>query len=184
MVHSSGMRLFIAIPVSSKVCGELASLLKRLQRADDELRWMPPEMWHVTLQFLGNASVQQYECLAASLRDISSPPFAIQLGEPGFFERAGIFHVRVERSPKLLSIQQSVVAATSKCGFVAEDRPYSPHITLARNRGRGAGIRRLRERVGAGPKFHAFTAHEFLLYESFPEPSGSRYEVRARFALA
>jgi 2'-5' RNA ligase len=177
------MRLFIAIPVSSEVSGELARLVKRLQRGDDDLRWMPPEMWHVTLQFLGNASAQQYECLAASLRGISSPPFAIQLGEPGFFERAGIFHVRVEPSPELLSIQRRVVAATSKCGFVAEDRAYSPHITLARNRGHGAGIRRLKARVGAGPKFSSFTAHEFLLYESFPGSSGSRYEVRARFGL-
>lgn len=177
------MRLFIAIPVSSEVCGELASLVKRLQRADDDLRWMPPEMWHVTLQFLGNASAQQYECLAQSLRDVSSPPFAVQLGEPGSFERAGIFHVRVERSPELLSIQRRVVAATSKCGFVAEDRPYSPHITLARNRGRGAGIGKLKSRIGVGPELHPFTAHEFLLYESFPGPSGSRYEVRARFTL-
>jgi 2'-5' RNA ligase len=177
------MRLFIAIPVSSEVCGEVALLVKRLQRADDELRWMPPEMWHVTLQFLGNASVQEYECVAASLRGVGSPPFAIQLGEPGFFERTGIFHVRVERSPELLSIQQRVVAATSKCGFVAEDRAYSPHITLARNRGRGAGIRSLKARVGAGPRFSSFTAYGFLLYESFPGSSGSRYEVRARFAL-
>lgn len=183
MVHPSGMRLFIAIPLSDDVHNELAALVKRLQRADDELRWMPPEMWHVTLQFLGNASAQQYECLAQSLRAVRSSPPAIQLGELGFFERAGIFHVAVQRSPELLALQKSVLAATSKCGFVAEDRPYSPHITLARNRGRGAGIRTLKARVGAGPKFTSFTAQEFLLYESFPGPSGSRYEVRARFGL-
>lgn len=184
MVHPFGMRLFIAIPVSSQVCGELASLVERLQRADDDLRWMPPEMWHVTLQFLGNASAQQYECVAASLRAAAAaPPFAIRLGEMGFFERAGIFHVSVERSAELLSIQRRVVAATLKCGFVAEDRAYNPHITLARNRGRGGGIRNLKALVGAGPKLHSFTAHQFLLYESFPGPSGSRYEVRAAFPL-
>ena len=36
----------------------------------------------------------------------------------------------------------------------------------------------------AGAGFPAFTAHEFLLYESFLSPAGSRYEVRARFPLA
>ncbi|MFP5235138.1 MAG: RNA 2',3'-cyclic phosphodiesterase [Acidobacteriota bacterium] len=177
------MRLFIAIPVSSEVRGELASLVQRWQRADDDLRWMPPEMWHVTLQFLGSASAQQYACVADSLRTVSSPPFAVQLGGLGFFERAGIFHVSVERSAELLTLQQRIVTATSKCGFVAEDRPYSPHITLARKRGRGAGIQRLKARVGAGPKFHPFTTREFLLFESFPGSSGSRYEVRVRFAL-
>ena len=33
-------------------------------------------------------------------------------------------------------------------------------------------------------QFSAFTANEFLLYESFPGPGGSRYEVRERFALS
>lgn len=183
MMHPSGMRLFIALPVSRQVGEQLAALVKQLQRAEDDLRWMPAEAWHVTLQFLGNSAPEQNECLLRSLSTITADPFAVHLGETGFFERAGIFHVAVQRTPELLLLQQRVLAATSKCGFIAEDRPYSPHITLARNRGRGPGIRKLKARGVAGPKFSPFTADEFLLYESFPNSTGSRYEVRARLPL-
>jgi RNA 2',3'-cyclic 3'-phosphodiesterase len=101
----------------------------------------------------------------------------------GSFERSGVFLVGVPLSPELIALQENVVSATSHCGFKAEDRPYRPHITLARNRGREDGVRGLKPRVGASPEFAGFVAHEFLLYESFLSSQGSRYEVRARFPL-
>lgn len=177
------MRLFVAIPISETVSEELARLVQRLQRSDDELRWSAPESWHITLQFLGAARPAQYECLQGALAEISAAPFEVRLGELGFFERAGIFHVAVEGSAELAVLQQRVVAATAQCGFEAEERAYRPHITLARNRGRGSGIRNLKARVGPAPRFSTFTVREFLLYESFLGAGGSRYEVRQRFAL-
>ncbi|MGB8260062.1 MAG: hypothetical protein WCE75_06915, partial [Terracidiphilus sp.] len=65
------------------------------------------------------------------------------------------------------------------------NRPFHPHITLARARERGpsAALRGLGARLGTPPLIPAFTAREFLLYESFLGPGGSRYEVRARFPL-
>jgi 2'-5' RNA ligase len=107
----------------------------------------------------------------------------VQLEGLGFFERSGVFFAGVHLSPELIALQRSVVAATSECGFKPEDRPYHPHITLARNRGREEGVRNLKPRVSSAPQFAGFTAREFLLYESFPNAQGSRYEVRARFAL-
>jgi 2'-5' RNA ligase len=94
-----------------------------------------------------------------------------------------VFFAGVPVSPELGSLQKAVVAATSLCGWKPEDRPYHPHITLARNRGRENGVRGLKPRVGPAPEFEGFEAREFLLYESFPNSQGSRYEVRARFAL-
>jgi 2'-5' RNA ligase len=177
------MRLFIAIPISDRVASEFAALVKRLQRPENELRWAAPESWHVTLQFLGVTSASQYDRLLKSLRTVAALPFEIRLGELGFFERAGIFHVAVQHTPELLALQQRVLAATAQCGFAGKERLYSPHITLARNRGRGPGIRNLKARVGKSPTFGPFTAQEFRLYESFPNSTGSRYEVRARFLL-
>lgn len=179
------MRLFVAIPIAEEVSEELARLVQRLRRAEDGLRWSAPEWWHITLQFLGAASGAQYECLQAALAAVSAAPFEMRLGELGFFERPGIFHVSLQGSSKLTALQQRVVAATAQCGFEAEERAYRPHITLARNRGRGPGIGNLkaRMRLGAALRFSPFVAREFLLYESFLGEGGSRYEVRARFAL-
>jgi 2'-5' RNA ligase len=76
-----------------------------------------------------------------------------------------------------------VVAATALCGFAAETRPFQPHITLARSKGQRRGLSELKTRIGSQPEFTRFAAGEFLLFESFLGPAGSRYDIRARFAL-
>lgn len=169
--------------MSHTVVNQLAAVRARLERPGDGLRWSAPESWHITLQFLGATTSAQYDCLVSGLGAIHSKAVLIRLEGLGFFERPGVFFAGVQVSPELIALQRSVLAATTPCGFEPEDRPYHPHITLARNRGRENGARGLKPRVGPAPEFANFVAHEFLLYESFPGPKGSRYEVRARFAL-
>jgi 2'-5' RNA ligase len=107
----------------------------------------------------------------------------VHLEAPGFFHRAGVFHVGVRATRELVTLHGAVLSATRPCGFEPEDRPYSPHITLARNRGREDGIRALKPRLELAPELPSFTASEFLLFESHLSPQGSRYEIRARFPL-
>ncbi len=177
------MRLFIGISLSPMVIDELAAVTERLKSPSDGLRWSNPSGWHITLQFLGKASTEQYACLVMALRQIRSSPFAIQVEAPGFFDRVGVFFAGVRLSPQLMRLQELVVAATRPCGFVPEDRPYHPHITLARAKAGRPSLAALKPRIGDVRQFSGFTAREFLLYESFPGPGGSRYEVRERFGL-
>lgn len=179
------MRLFIGIPLADAVARELSALCARLRPGTDALRWSAPESWHITLQFLGSSTDEQYACVAARLREICSAPFPMRLGGVEIFERAGIFHVEVEATDELVALQRQVTAHTMPCGFEPEDRPYRPHITLARAKG-DAGrrqLKKMKERVKAQPEFPPFTAREFLLYESHLGAGGSKYEVRARFAV-
>lgn len=183
------MRLFIGIPLAPAVTERLAGVRNRLERVGDNLRWSSPESWHITLQFLGATSETQYACVVEHLQQISARSLKIGLGSLGFFDRAGVFFADVQVSPQLASLQRFVTHTTSLCGFVPEDRPYHPHITLARGKGQsGGGIRDLKRRLESeikdGIQFPSFTAAEFLIYESFLSSSGSRYEVRARFPLA
>lgn len=179
------MRLFVGIPLSAAVTGELTAVAARLRSREDGLRWAATESWHITLQFLGNTRPEQYECLIAHLSKLRSRPVPIRLGELGFFDRAGIFYTGVALSPELDSLQHRVVTATSQCGFVPEARAYHPHITLARAKGEGRGrpLRSLETKIGRQPSFSPFTAAEFLLYESHLSRTGSIYEVRHRFPL-
>ncbi len=169
--------------MAPEVAGQLAAVRGHLERQADGLRWSAPETWHITLQFLGATTASQYDCVVSHLGAIKSELVPVKLEGLGFFERSGVFFAGVHLSPELIALQKSVVSATSLCGFQPEDRPYHPHITLARNRGRENGVRGLKPRVGPPPEFAGFEADEFLLYESFPDPQGSRYEVRGRFRL-
>jgi len=184
------MRLFVGIPLADVAARELGNVIARLRSGVSAehgggLRWTAPESWHVTLQFLGNATAEQLECLKAHLSQVRSEPVPVELGELGCFERAGVFFADVTVTPELAALEKSVVAATSRCGFVAETRPYHPHITLARvkGQGRGAELRVLRAKVCNQPAFARFTASELVLYESHLGPGGARYEARMRVAL-
>jgi 2'-5' RNA ligase len=107
----------------------------------------------------------------------------VRLEELGFFERAGVFFANVGLTPELLSLEKRVAAATGLCGFAHEARPYHPHITLARSKGDGRGLRDLKARIQRQPVFTRFVAEEFLLYESHLSSSGAHYEIRERFKL-
>ena len=179
------MRLFIGIPLGDHARAELEHVVARLQSASDGWRWSSSESWHITLQFLGKTTPGQLAQLAPRLAAIQSPPVDIKLGRLDLFDRAGVFFADVVVSPALLALQRNVVSATAACGFVAETGPYHPHITLARFKGdsRAKSLRTLRDRLAERHRFSSFAAGTFLLYESFPDPGGSRYEVRATFPL-
>lgn len=179
------MRLFIAIPLASEVIDALQKLSLGLRSEGDGMRWSSPDTWHITLQFLGKTSDEQYGCVVRRLTDVKAPPFAIRVAGTGFFERAGVFFAGVNVSSEMLEVERRVAAATSQCGFVSEDRPYHPHVTLARAKGNSGrhALRRLKGLVKTEADFPSFIATEFLLFEAFPGPGGSRYEVRERFRL-
>jgi 2'-5' RNA ligase len=199
------MRLFVGIALADAVVRELKIVAARLRSSGGGLRWTEPDSWHITLQFLGNTTPEQYPCLIKQLGKVRSAPVPVQLGSLGCFERAGVFFADVAVTPGLAALGRSVVAATSRCGFAAETRPFHPHITLARktgnqgtrdqgnkntgphalagNMGRRETLSDLLIQAGRGPRFSRFTVQEFLLYESNLGAERARYEVRRRFPL-
>ncbi|MFZ1012122.1 MAG: RNA 2',3'-cyclic phosphodiesterase [Terracidiphilus sp.] len=184
-INCFGMRLFVAVPMPTEIWERLAGLSARLKKTIEGMRWSAPESWHITLQFLGNASPEQLEALQAQLCPVQLPAFSVQLGGLGFFDRAGALIVEVSLSRELASLQEDVTAATAHCGFRAEERPYHPHITLARMQNAQWSL--VRHGVDAArcetPRLPGFVAREFCIYESFPGRESAQYEIRARFPL-
>ena len=181
------MRLFVGIGLGTDATDALRGVRERFAAANDGLRWSAEESWHVTLQFLGAADDAEAACVMEQLAAVRATAVPVRIAGLDFFDRAGVFYAGVELTAELLALQQKVTAATRRCGFVAEARAYSPHITLARAKGRSgahamrplkAAVERARVRLAA-----EFVAEEFRLYQSIPRPEGSRFEVRARFGL-
>lgn len=188
------MRLFVGIALAPEAAEVLLRVRERFAPLAGDLRWSEPQSWHLTLEFLGAATEEQAACLMEKLAAVRAARVPVRIAGLGFFERAGVFWAGVELAPELLALQQKVGAGTRGCGFLPEDRAYSPHITLARAKGqsgaRGRSVARAlgpvraaleREKVDVKAEF---MAEAFLLYESFTGPQGSRYQVRGRFALS
>ncbi len=180
------MRLFAGIPLAAPVVDELSAISLRLRAPGDGLRWSTPESWHVTLQFLGSVNQEQYECIVARLCRLRLPPVPIRLDAMGFFDRAGIFFAGVSPTPELLSLQQAVTAATGVCGFVPETRPYHPHITLARTKGKAGGhaLTALKSRTQSRPTANQASPALPLKYSFSTKASSDLLDPSTRFASA
>jgi 2'-5' RNA ligase len=181
------MRLFIAIPLPATTVACLKCFVDGLRQSAiglrPGLRLSDPEDWHITLQFLGSAGQEQFACVLSRLSDIKSTHVAIELGALGVFDRSGVIHLPAAATPALTALQSSILAATQPCGFEPEDRPYRPHVTLARSKGQASELRALMIEAGRRLALESFIAREFCVYESHLSSGGSRYEIRQRFSL-
>jgi 2'-5' RNA ligase len=179
------MRLFIAIDLPDPVRAALAEAQSRLRRGDPAVRWAAVEGMHLTLQFLGEVEAGRAPDLLAALADISALPFALRLGGLGAFPSAD--HPRVLWAglagdiTALGDLQRAVTDATRPLGFIPEDRPFAPHLTLGRAR-QDVGPADLQAlaaalRAAAPPAPVGWDAGRPLLFQSISTPNGVVYTV-------
>ena len=134
----TAIRAFIAIDLHSDVQQKLGDIIRRLKPlAGDAVRWVPEHNIHVTLKFLGDTSPANLEVLKKIITSESGryTPMALTLTALGAFpnlRRPRVIWVGVEAPPALAAITRGIEAETLRLGYAAEDRPFSPHLTLGR----------------------------------------------------
>lgn len=125
------MRLFIAIELPD----ELKRKLERLRMEIPGVRWVPAEQLHLTLVFLGEVDEATTAILTAQLAQIQTGAFELSPCGIGCFpdrRRPRVVWLGVKPEPKLLSLAQAVQQTVMAAGIILEERPFSPHLTLAR----------------------------------------------------
>lgn len=130
------MRLFVALTPPDEVLEQLRVATAALRANHPELRWTRPEQWHLTLAFLGQVADQTRDRLAERLDRAAArcPPLALSFAGAGRFGRR-VLWTRVQGDRDALArLADSVRAAARRCDLPVEDRPYRPHLTLARAR--------------------------------------------------
>lgn len=185
------MRLFVAIALTQRDRTRLQQIRDVLAAAPADVRWVEPENLHLTLRFLGEVQADRLEPIENVISDAVRAQRApeLQLGGLGVFPARGAPRVvwcGMQRGGEALRVLVGrLEKGLQPLGFAAEDRPYTPHITLGRVRSRhnSAALRRTCETTAA-EDFVAFVPTEVLLVESRLSPAGARYSVRRRFAFA
>ena len=135
------MRLFIAITFPPEVKRQLAAYAQDICALATRAKPTRQENFHLTLAFLGSALSEAQAC--AALSAVSARPFKLYSDNPGLFKRGGgdICWLGLKSSAELTALYQALNAALNACGFEPEKRPFSPHITLAREaRGLGGNL--------------------------------------------
>jgi 2'-5' RNA ligase len=177
------MRIFAGIQLTEAIRETIAAELEPFKAIANSIRWTESRNIHLTLKFIGEASVAQTELIKAALLTAKIPAAAFKLKISGFGKfPAGddlhIFWAGVEDSPHLQELFAGIEAAIAPLGIARETRPFSPHITLGRNKGH-YNFKTLFELLAAKRDIFLaeFPVTSFQLFSSQLTPGGPLYKV-------
>ncbi len=186
------MRLFAAALPPESAVEELAARVRRLRQLPgaDRLRWTGRAGWHFTLAFYGEVPdavlPELRERLARAARRYEPIPLRLKGG--GRFADRVVWAGADGDLPALRKLADSASAAARRAGVeMSGHRAYTPHLTVARNRG---GALDLDPFVEALTDFEggAWTVRELALVRSRLPAGGvpgeqPRYETVAAWPL-
>jgi len=170
--------LFVAVDPPPEATDDLRTLVGRLAVAQAGARLAAPDTWHVTVAFLGDVPASRVEVAGEAVARAAAvmAPIPLRIAGGGRFGR-GRFTVLwaglVGDTGALATLALLVRRGLKRARLPFDDRPYRPHLTIAR-----PGDRVPRDTVDAdrdlldahtGPEWTADTVH---LYRSFlgPQP--------------
>ena len=166
-------RLFFAVWPDDAAREKLAALAAEVV-AEAGGRAVPAANVHLTLEFLGEVEEGRIPGLHAAADSVAGRAFELRLDRLGSFRRARVGWAGCARPPdRLLELQRELATALAAAGFALEDRPYAPHVTLARKIERPVRARELAP--------IAWRAHELALVLS--ESGKARYTTIASWRL-
>lgn len=126
------MRLFIALCFDPQTRKHIQAVQERLRTLDASANYTLPDNLHLTLAFLGETERQNAVCSAMDAVPIE--PLELCLNHIGRFRqrRGELWWLGGEAAPALLQVQRQLTSQLIEAGFSLEDRPFQPHLTLAR----------------------------------------------------
>jgi len=135
------IRSFIAIELPGELKQAFAELQRKFRSAGSlPMRWVDPSNIHLTLKFLGDIDAGSTDKIITALEESAkgTTPFNIEVKGLGVFpnmNRIQIIWVGLYGElEKLGQLQKRIETSLKSLGFPPENRPFTPHLTLARVR--------------------------------------------------
>ena len=184
-------RVFIAIELPPEVRARLSEHVDSLRKASPDVRasWARQENLHLTLKFLGEVPIAKVGALsvAAGAAARANDHFDLVVGGCGAFPPRGnprVLWIGIEdQSGKLAQLHQALEKECVQAGFAREERPFHPHLTIARLR-QPRGTRSLAATHQAlGFEALSIKAGEVCVIRSELSNQGSKYTVISRQPL-
>jgi len=187
---SEHWRVFVAIELPSLVRKSLSDHINRLRQTlpDVHASWSHEENLHLTLKFLGKTPVAKVEALSQATQQaaLMTEPFDLIVADCGAFPPRGqprVLWIGIEDpTEKLTALHHALEDKCAKAGFAREERPFHPHLTIARVR-KPKGSRRLAElhrELEIADQQQTVRVAEVVLFRSELLSEGSRHTVVSR----
>jgi 2'-5' RNA ligase len=176
-------RLFIGVPIVSEKAFLTAESWRKNEHLNrNVLKWAKPENWHVTLIFLGNTPESAVPLLQQLTDESYSriKAFKTELCGVGVFpstHKPKVLWLGLENIEFLMPSNTRMRELLQQEGFVLDDKPLKPHLTLAR-------VKMLGHRTSFESWLNEYRKFDFgfvainqvVLYESIFTPSGPDYK--------
>jgi len=188
------MRLFVGIEISPAVITATIELIAQPRAASARLAprsritWVTAERLHITIRFIGHVDDMRVEEIRAVLAPpLAMDPFSLAITGVGTFPPKGsprvVWAGLAGGREQLRAIESTVSERLERAGVPREERPYNPHLTLAR----------VRDAAGLPPAPFVGSLHDIslgttsvdaiTLFESRGSPKGPTYVALARTPL-
>jgi RNA 2',3'-cyclic 3'-phosphodiesterase len=156
-----------------------------LLKKELEHRWVPPDNYHCTLNFLGETNPDLLPELSSVLKAVSERHKAFDLKVHGIdafpeIEEGRVIYVGIQNSRELRALQEDCLENLRNT-FHPEERPYVPHLTIARLR----NPKNLKDLLSPlkNQNFGTLNVPELVLYESVSGGAFPVYKPIEKFPL-
>jgi 2'-5' RNA ligase len=183
-------RLFTAIRInpSPEFLSTYQDLRSGLRFAD--IKWVKPEIIHVTLKFFGETEESRIPEIRRVLKEVAGRhrPFGAQLSKTGIFGSAydpRVIWFGMEKAEPLKALAQDVLTSVEPIGWARDRQNFVPHITIARIK--NIPDKRLFQQIIDRHRddfFQEIFITEFHLYESILQREGPVYKVLDSYTLS
>ena len=173
------LRLFVALQLPVEVRARLTGLMGGVNGA----RWQTDQQLHLTLRFIGEVDETKAEDIDSALAAVSFTPFQVSLQGAGLFgdvRKPRMLWAGVGPEAPLAHLAQKIETAMVRIGLPAEQRKFTPHVTLARFKGAGGRVDRFlaaNDQLWSPP----WTVERFTLFRSHLAHSGAIYQPLATY---
>ncbi len=136
----TSQRLFFALWPDDDVRDAL--LRWQTHNIPPRVRWQHRDDLHMTLHFLGEVDQRLFPELSALGERCAGSGFSMVLDRIGFWRRARVLWAAPPAAPEpLVELHGELEDGLRELGVRTEERPYRPHVTLARGlSGEPAGL--------------------------------------------
>jgi 2'-5' RNA ligase len=178
------LRLFVAFEVPEGVRERLAGTVAPLRERFPKARWVPVENQHVTVKVLGSTYPRLVEWVSSMVGEVASghAPFETRVAGLGAFpnaRRARVLWAGLDdpgsRSAAIAGALDEALARE----FKVENRPFTPHLTVARFDPPVGGLDPNELRFESEP----FAVDRLVLFRSHLRRPAPVYEPLATFPL-
>lgn len=182
-------RIFTAVKINPepellKAFSDLKNIL-----AGEIIKWTDISNTHLTLAFLGDTDEKKIRIIKMMLEEKCSElkEFEFILSGLGLFRNyrdPRVIWAGISSSGSLTELNDKIREGLKETGFIVENRPFSPHLTLGR-------IKLIKDTVHLREVIEEYRDTEFqivkvrdvVLFESILMQTGSVYKQLGRFGL-